>query len=372
LQLVSLEAENLRNLEPLRLEPHPRFNVFEGDNGQGKTNVLEAIYLLATLRSFREARTRNLVRWGEPEAWVRAEILRRDIQRKMGVELGKAGKRAAIDGRVVDRLSEYFGHLHVVVFGPEDLVLTKGAPVFRRRFLDRAIFNLHPAYLDEMRAFMTALKHRNELLRAPAARGRGVDRAVLASFDEELVRRGGRVLWRRSGFVRDFLPVVTRVFDEVTAGAHVMGLVYESLSGLPPDVDEARAVELYRQRLDESAAQDLRQRRTTQGPHADDLAFSLDGHAARVHASQGQHRAMALALKIAELQLADVVLGGPPLLLLDDVSSELDRGRNAQLMAHLGRFAGQIFVTTTDRRWIAVEGETRVFRVESGRVVADG
>ncbi|MEZ4265213.1 MAG: DNA replication/repair protein RecF [Myxococcota bacterium] len=370
MQLISLEAENLRNLAPLKLAPHPRFNVFEGDNGQGKTNVLEAIYLLATLRSFREARTRNLVRWGESDAWVRGEILRREVQRKMGVELAKTGKRAAIDGRVVDRLSEYFGHLHVVVFGPEDLVLTKGSPVFRRRFLDRAIFNLHPAYLDEMRAFMTALKHRNELLRASA--GRSVDRAVLASFDEELVRRGGRVLWRRHGFCRDFLPVVTSVFDEVTAGAHAIGMIYESLPGLDAVTDEREATDLYRERLIETVASDLRQRRTTQGPHADDLAFTLDGHPARIHASQGQHRAMALALKIAELQLADVVLGGPPLLLLDDVSSELDRGRNAQLMAHLGRFAGQIFVSTTDRQWIAVDGETQVFRVEAGRVTPEG
>ncbi len=369
MQLVSLQAGNLRNLEPLKLEPHPRFNVFEGDNGQGKTNVLEAIYLLATLRSFREARTRNLVRWGETDAWVRGEVLRRGVQRKMGVELAKTGKRAAIDGRVVDRLSEYFGHLHVVVFGPEDLVLTKGAPVFRRRFLDRAIFNLHPVYLDEMRAFMTALRHRNELLRASA--GRGLDRAVLASFDEELVRRGGRVLWRRAGFIRDFLSVVTSVFDEITAGAHRIGMGYESVAGLELAADEVAITDLYRERLAETSASDLRQRRTTQGPHSDDLAFSLDEHPARVHASQGQHRAMALALKIAELQLADAVLGSPPLLLLDDVSSELDRGRNAQLMAHLGRFAGQIFVTTTDRRWLAVDGETRIFRVESGRVTPE-
>ncbi|MCB9727606.1 MAG: DNA replication/repair protein RecF [Deltaproteobacteria bacterium] len=369
MQLLALEAERLRNLAPLRLEPHPRFNVFEGDNGQGKTNVLEAIYLLATLRSFREARARNLVCWGESDAWVRGEIERRGIRRKMGVELAKTGKRAAIDGRVVDRLSEYFGHLHVVVFGPEDLVLTKGAPVNRRRFLDRAIFNLHPSYLDEMRAFVTALKHRNELLRASA--GRGVDRALLASFDEELIRRGGRVLWRRTRFVSDFLPVVRAVFDDVTAGAHAIGVDYESLAGLAADADEDACTELYRQRLSEATPSDLRQRRTTQGPHTDDLAFSLDGFPARVHASQGQHRAMALALKIAELQLADSVLGGPPLLLLDDVSSELDRGRNAQLMAHLSRAAGQIFVTTTDRRWIAVDGETQVFRVEAGRVLPE-
>lgn len=363
MQILSLTCESFRNLSHIDISPHPRFNILEGHNGQGKTNVLEALYLLGALRSFREVRTKGLIQWDKEAAIVRGRVRRRGVERELGVELSQRGRRAMTDGKIVSRLSDYFGHLHLVVFCPEDLSLSKGGPAGRRRFLDRAIFQVVPSYFDEMRAYQKALKHRNELLRKS---GGAIEPALMESFDEALIRRGGMVLWRRLTFLKQFAPVVEGVFKELTGGQHTLGLRYD---GLVPDlIDETAIQDAFRERLMASLATDQRRRYTTKGPHVDDLVVTLDDHVARSHASQGQHRAVALALKIAELRLAEASLEAPPILLLDDVSSELDEERNAQLMNSLDGRDGQVFVTTTDRRWIHVSGDTEVFSVQQGRV----
>lgn len=374
MRLLTLECERFRNLEPLRMEPHERFNVLEGDNGQGKTNLLEAIYLLATMRSFRDvARARTLIRWGEPSAIVRASLQRRETTRRLAVEVTTSGKRGAVDGQATRRLADYFGHLQVVVFGPQDLELTRGGPSLRRRFLDRAIFNVVPGYLEEARAYVQALQHRNELLRSLGAAP--LDPALLGSFDEQVARRGGRVLWRRLRLLRDYRPIFEASLAEITGGEHRVTLRYGGGSRLPDalveEADEDSLIEHLRVRIEETRSGDVRRRQTSVGPHVDDLLVELDDHPARLHASQGQHRALALAFKIAELQLAERLLDAAPILLLDDVSSELDRGRNAQLMEYLDHAGGQVFVTTTDRSWIQVRGATRVFRVSGGQVRVD-
>ncbi len=370
MRLLTLDCERFRNLEPLHIEPHERFNILEGDNGQGKTNLLEAIYVLATMRSFRESRMRSLVRWGEPTATVRATLERRGTERTVAVELGTKGKRGSVDGKVTKRLKDYFGHLQAVVFGPHDLELTKGGPDLRRRFMDRAIFTLAPGYLDEARAYQKALQHRNGLLRD--LQFDVVDPALLASFDEQLVQRGARVLFRRLRLLGDYRPIFEEVFHAITGRSHRVSLAYSGQTKVPAALckapDEAALADHLRARLEATRDMDMRRRYTGTGPHVDDLLVELDAHAARTHASQGQHRALALALKIAELQLAERALDAPPLLLLDDVSSELDRTRNAQLMEYLDQAGGQVFVTTTDRAWIQVTDATHVFTVEGGLI----
>ena len=361
MRLLSLHCESFRNLERVSIEPHDRFNILEGQNGQGKTNVLEAIYLLGALRSFREARTKGLIQWDQESALVRGRVSRRGVERELGVELSSKGRRAVTDGKIVSRLSDYFGHLHLVVFCPEDLHLSKGGPAGRRRFVDRSIFQIVPSYFDEMRAYQKALKHRNELLRRSSG---AVDPVLMESFDIELARRGSRILWRRLSFLQAFVPVVEEVFGQLTMGAHRVRLSYEGL--VKTATDEASIVELFRERLQASMGVDQRRRYTTRGPHIDDVVITLDDHIARSHASQGQHRAIALALKISELRLVERHHETPPILLLDDVSSELDEARNAQLMAALDDNQGQVFITTTDRRWIHLSGDMSVFSVHGG------
>ena len=366
MRIRSLEAESFRNLEPLRLEPHERFNIFEGSNGQGKTNVLEAIYLMGSLRSFRESKVSTLIRTDTSSAVVRGEVELRGLKRKLAVELVGNTRRAALDGNVVTRLGDYFGHLYVVVFAPDDLSLTKGAAGGRRRFLDRAIFNVQPAYLEETRAYLKALKHRNDLLRRTT-----VDPMLLQTFDETLIIHGAKILHRRLSFLEVFVPVFKEVFADITGGEHRADMGYQSgvISGESdgsPGVDPLQ--DLFAERLAAKAQAEARRGHTIVGPHCDDLVLELDGHAARGHASQGQHRAFALALKIAELRSIKEATQTDPILLLDDVSSELDEARNQALMSYLDQAGGQVFVTTTDRRWIQVTGASRVYEVQGGEV----
>ena len=365
MRLLSLSCESFRNLDEVHIEPHARFNILEGHNGQGKTNVLEAIYLLGALRSFREVRTKGLIQWDKPTALVRGRVSRRGVERELGVELSQRGRRAVTDGKVVGRLADYFGHLHLVVFCPEDLHLSKGGPAGRRRFLDRSIFQVVPSYFDEMRAYQRALKHRNELLRKSSG---PVDAVLMETFDEALIQRGSRVLWRRLTFLQEFISMVEGVFDELTKGAHRLGLSYEGMVKEP--MEEAAIQAHFRERLSASLSTDQRRRYTTRGPHIDDIVITLDDHVARSHASQGQHRAIALALKISELRLAEMNLEAPPILLLDDVSSELDEARNAQLMQALDVNRGQVFITTTDRRWIHLNDDVKVFSVHGGTLTS--
>ena len=362
MRILSIACESFRNLAPLRLEPHPGFNIIEGKNGQGKTNLLEVIYVMATLRSFRETRLRNLIGWDQDGAWIRSEVQRDGVDRNLAVELRSDGRRASLDGNKVRRLSDYFGHFHVVFFGPDDLSLTKGGPAGRRRFIDRAIFNVEPVYLQEVNDYLKALRHRNDLLRS------GADRDVLASFDQAVISRGARILWRRSTFLQSFRPLFEEVFGQITDGQHKVSTSYQGLVSVDEPVSESDFEGLLAARLESSLKRDQRRGHTGDGPHMDDLVFHLDEHPARQHASQGQHRAFALSLKIAEMQYAKEALGSDPVLLLDDVSSELDRERNALLMRYLDQSGGQVFITTTDRSWIQITARSKVFQVDQGQV----
>lgn len=367
-RLVALGAQHFRNLGAVRLEPDPRFNILEGKNGQGKTNVLEAVYLLSAFRSFRDAKNRELIAWGEEATTVYGEILRRDLVRTVEITVSSKGKRVALDGKTITRLPAELAHLNVVLFGPDDLALTKAGPALRRRFIDRAAYAVWPDYVNELRGYDEALKSRNRLLRQ--AGEVGLDRDVLAAFEHELVAHAARVIRRRLVFLATLRPHFDRVFAHITADQLAGSITYRGFKGLGADDPVEAIADGYRAALDDVRAVDLRRGFTSVGPHSDDLTFRIDRRSARVYASQGQHRAFVLALKIAELHRIEEALGFYPVFLLDDVSSELDAERNAQLMDYLDRAGGQVFITTTDRRWIRVSGESKVFRVDDGAVTA--
>ena len=369
MHLVALGAEHFRNLATFRLTPHRRFNILEGKNGQGKTNLLEAVFLLSAFRSFRDARNRELVSWSEEAATVYGEIVRRDIARTVQVTVSGKGKRVALDGKNITRLPDELAHLNVVLFGPDDLSLTKAGPQLRRRFIDRAAYAVWPDYVTGLRRYAEALKNRNELLRQAASGG--LDAGVIQAFEHALVQHGARVIQRRLQFLKSFQPHFDRVFDHITAGALKGGIAYRGFKGLTKDADLAALEAGYAEALDEARATDMRRGFTSVGPHSDDLLFHINKRSARVYASQGQHRAFVLALKIAELHRIHEAIGVYPVFLLDDVSSELDEERNAQLMTYLDQAGGQVFITTTDRRFIHVASDARVYRVADGVISAE-
>ena len=361
MRLLALRLRDFRNIEAADLEPGPRATVIVGPNGQGKTNLLEAVYLLATLKPLRTARLSELPRFGTRACRVEGAFELGSARRVIGVQIEDGVRQALVDGKKVRDLEDYFGGVAVVAFTPDDLAVVKGGPEVRRRFLDRAVFNRFPAFLGESRTYARALKSRNRLLKeqTPAE--------VIEAFDEPLARAGARIVIRRRRLLAELAPR----FDEVL-GRLSRGQLRGRLRYAPPVVEGAEEEgEVARRLLEELARRLPRDRErgfTSVGPHADQLSIKLGDRPARTYASQGQQRALVLALKIAEIENLREMLGFQPLLLLDDVSSELDRERNAQLMDYLASLDGQVLLSTTDPSLVAAAAgpDARFFAVRDG------
>ncbi|MEZ4363652.1 MAG: DNA replication/repair protein RecF [Kofleriaceae bacterium] len=370
MRIESLRLLAVRNLQPTLLEPSARFNVFSGDNGQGKTNLLEAVFVVATVRSFRTSQLTELIGFGAERASIAARVLGHGLYRIYDLELAPGGKKVRLDGKAVRPLSKYFGDFNVVLFAPEDLQIPRGSPADRRRFLDRAVFNRRTDYLPAVQRYELALKNRNAVLRkaGEGALGGAQLADLLDVYDAQLATLGCEVIASRVGYLDELRPLVQQSFGEITRAGLTADIDYtcggESAKahGTP---EPARQLELLRA----SRARDLARQATNVGPHRDDLRFSLEGHDAGSFASQGQLRAIVLAWKTAELELLSAKHQDPPILLLDDVSSELDAQRNRYLFEHLAPRAGQCFITTTHPGHVLITpGERRDYRVVGGAI----
>ena len=368
MKITRLSLHDFRNIADATLEPHERFNVIHGDNAQGKTNLLEAIYLLSALRSFKAATNGELVRWGEAEAVVRGVVSRREVVRDIRINVKPGARTVHIDGKRPRRLQESFGSLTAVLFAPEDLAISKGSPSNRRSFLDRAVFNVFPGYYDDSRAYETAVRSRNALLRG--SEGRAPARDVMSVFDAQVAAAGARVVDKRLRFLAAFVPRFTETHGQLVRGRHEVVLSYESRWAPTEPMPVGEIEQALAQRLTADLARDVGRGATSSGPHSDDLGVLLDGRPARLHASQGQHRTMVLAMKIAEILYLHENLGYYPVLLLDDVSSELDRHRNAELMGFLQETGVQVFVTTTDSAHVQTQGSYHSYAIGNGAIVA--
>ncbi len=361
LRLLALRLRDFRNIEAADLEPGPRATVIVGPNGQGKTNLLEALYLLATLKPLRTARLAELPRFGKKACRVEGAFELGSARRVIGVHVEDGVRQALVDGKKVRDVEEYFGGVAVVAFTPDDLAVVKGGPDVRRRFLDRAVFNRFPAFLGESRTYARALKSRNRLLKTETPP------EVIEAFDEPLAKAGARIVIRRRRVLAELLPRFEEILGRLSHGQLKGKLKYA-----PPVVegadDEAQVAARLLEELGRRLPRDRERGFTSVGPHADQLGIQLQGRPARTYASQGQQRAVVLALKIAEIENLREMLGFQPLLLLDDVSSELDRERNGQLMAYLASLAGQVLLSTTDASLVAAAAgpEARFFRVRDG------
>lgn len=361
--LQSVELRAFRNLATQDVRLSRQATVVHGPNGQGKTNFLEAIYLLCTLRPLRATRLHELIRLGgEGPAVVRGGFDLPGGVRTVEVEISPGGRTARLDGKPVRDPDELFGGLATVAFTPDDLSVVKDGPEGRRKLLDRAVQNRHPAHLADARDYLKALKSRNQLLR------QGAEEALIDSFDEPLARAGARIRLRREAVLDELRPHAARAFAEVARGEAALELQYQAAGRDSDELGALNGEEELRQRLLLALARRLPRDRergyTSVGPHADDLAIHLGDRAARLYASQGQTRAVVLAFKIGEIENLRAMQGRAPLLLLDDVSSELDPERNAYLMAYLAALNGQVVLTTTDPE--LVPGEALFYAVREG------
>jgi DNA replication and repair protein RecF len=362
--LRALQLQGFRNLVPTVLAPGSGFNVFVGDNGQGKTNLLEAIYLAGTLRSFRTNHVGEMIAHDGDEAIVRARVERGGLDRLYELKLQPRRKETRLDGKVPQKLADYFGDFNVVLFAPEDLRVPRGNPQGRRRFHDRSVFNREPSFLADAQRYARARKSRNALLRAER-----VDDALLDAYDAELVRSGARILRSRRRYLAEFAQLFGEAFTAITQSGLAAELVYDAPEPiLAAGEDEGALAAQLGALLAASRPRDRARRLTSVGPHADDLEFVLASQPAKAFASQGQLRALVLAWKTAEMRLLRERQGDSPVLLLDDVSSELDATRNRFLFDCLLRIECQCFVTTTHERHVVVHDNRLDFRVVEGEV----
>lgn len=359
-----MSIRDFRNLARVDMEPAPRLNVIAGNNGQGKTGLLEAIYFAATSRSFRTHRMGELVRHGATACSARARFVERrgDLaplarEQTAGIE----GKRCSvlIDGNRPPSLTSFATRSPVVAFHPEELALSAGPAAIRRTLLDRLALFMDPRSADHRARYAQALRARQELLH----RGAGSpSEAELGAFEELCAVHGAAITRARAAAAEALAPELAQAFARIAAPG--LELTARFVPGGAGDAGEAREA-LRAQRRRDAGCQSA-----AFGPHRDDLALELDGHPVRVVASQGQHRALTLSLKAAETATIAAARGIEPILLLDDVSSELDPDRTTALFLFLGMTRGQIFLTTTRRDLIVTPGvagpDRRDFQMDGG------
>jgi DNA replication and repair protein RecF len=363
LRFRKAELRSFRNIEAAALEPSAGLNVVVGDNGQGKTSLLEALYVCATSKSFRAERLAALVREGDERASVRAVVEEDGLAREQRVTLTRRSRQVELEGKRPASLSSYATRTPVVIFHPADLELVSGAASLRRRLLDRVVLFVDPVGAEARRRYLEALQSRQRALeeRGPHAR-------ELTPFESVMAESGARYALAHRRAAESLSRALGEAFGRLAASGLSFEARYVGAGSEDPPAFMAA--------LAERRAVDARRKSATFGPHRDELELELDGRSARHHASQGQQRLIALGLKLAELECVRQARGAEPILLLDDVSSELDPGRTGAVYDFVRDSACQIFVTTTRPELflptVRSPSDAAIFTLTGGRVARTG
>lgn len=346
--IESIQLYNFRNYDKLELKPHRGTSVIYGKNGSGKTNLLEAVHFSCFGRSQRTKQDRDMMRLAEEMSIVKIRTQRRDGRHEVELRmryLGKLQKGVLVYGKRVDRISEMFGHSTCVLFSPEDMDIIKDGPSERRRFVDMQLSQMRPSYLNALSDYMKALKNRNVLLKN-ALLGQNVD-AELSVWEEQLARFGGEIVRQRQWFLAILQQKAVPIYAALGGNPkEVFSLHYQSPLKKEENLRESLLASLFQGR-----AGDIRRQQTGAGPHRDDVDFRLNGHPMKEFASQGQMRTAVLSIKLAMIEIIQEEMGEKPILLLDDVFSELDIRRRKALLGYIKDI--QSFITCTDKSDLA-------------------
>lgn len=323
--IKSLKLKNYRNYDLLNLNFDPSTNILYGDNAQGKTNILEALYLSGTTKSHRGTKDRDIIQFGHEESHIETIVEKKGIVFQTDIHLKKnSPKGIAIDKVPIRRASELFGIVHFVFFSPEDLNIIKEGPAGRRRFIDLELSQLDRIYLSNLSNYNRIINQRNSLLKDIYGQKNLIE--TLDIWDMQLVSYGNKILKRRKEFIEQINKIISNIHFKLTGGKERISLSYESGIG---NMTFEEALIRYRER-------DIKMKSTTSGPHRDDICFMTDkGLDIRKFGSQGQQRTAALSLKLSEIELVKRVIGDTPVLLLDDVLSELDKHRQNYLLDNI-------------------------------------
>lgn len=364
MEVTKIDLINFRNYETAGTSFDGGFNLIVGQNGQGKTSLLEAVYCLSALGSHRAPSVGSMIRHGEESAVVRAAVTSSGSQLGVEAEIVRgAGMKVWVNKQRVGRGARERG-VAAILFSPEDLEMVKGSPEQRRRFLDQAAARVRPVTASDRQEFEKALRQRNGVLKAARANPRALKQ--LEVWTEQVAITGGAVVANRLAALGQLLPAVRRRYRELASGEPPELSYQASWAEQLPAPDRASITETLRQRLEMGRDRDMEAAGTLAGPHRDDLLIELGGSGARLYASQGEQRSLALSLRLAERDVATEVHGEEPILLLDDVFSELDQSRRVRL-GELVSTPGQTIATATAADSLPVKGG-RTLLVEKGRL----
>ena len=357
LKINSLKLKNFRNYDLLNLELSEQTNIFYGDNAQGKTNILESLYLCGTTKSHRGTKDKDMIQFGKDESHIEVKVEKRGITYQIDMHLKKnKAKGIAINRIPIKKASELFGILNVVFFSPEDLNIIKNGPAERRRFIDLELSQLDKVYLNDLGNYNRIINQRNKLLKDISFNSGLKD--TLDIWDIQLIEYGEKVIQARKKFVSDINEIISEIHKKLTGNQEKIEVIYEPNTGGQSLGD---VIQRNRER-------DLRMMSTTSGPHRDDICFQVDGIDIRKFGSQGQQRTAALSLKLSEIELVKMLTKDKPVLLLDDVLSELDKHRQNYLLDSIDDIQTLITCTGVDEFVNHRFSINKIFYVHEGQV----
>ncbi|KUP09361.1 recombinase RecF [Bacillus coahuilensis p1.1.43] len=367
--IQELSVENYRNYETESLEFENRVNVFLGQNAQGKTNIMESIYVLAMAKSHRTSNDKDLIRWDSEYARIKGRIQKRNGSIPLELTISKKGKKAKLNHLEQSKLSQYIGNMNVVMFAPEDLNLVKGSPQVRRRFIDMEIGQVSPVYLHDINQYNKILQQRNSYLKQAQQRKK-VDETMLDVLTDQFIQVAVKIVQKRFQFVHLLEEWAKPIHSGISRNLEELTISYKPSVHVSEDQDWSKMIEVFEERTKEVREREKERGVTLFGPHRDDLEFRVNGRDVQTFGSQGQQRTTALSVKLAEIELIHSEIGEYPILLLDDVLSELDDYRQSHLLNTIqGKV--QTFVTTTSTEGIDHQTlkEAATFRVDSGSIL---
>ena len=356
--IKSIELSNFRNYENLHINFDYGTNILYGDNAQGKTNILEAAYLSGTTKSHKGSKDKEMIRFEGDESHIRTIVSKNDKDYQIDMHLRKVGsKGVAINKIPIKRASELFGILNIVFFSPEDLNIIKNGPAERRRFIDTELCQLDKLYLSDLSKYNKTLVQRNKLLKD--INYKPELRETLPIWDMQLIEYGRNIIKKRKEFIEELNNIIGEIHHKISGGKEQLILKYE------PSIDDI----FFEDEILKVRQKDLKLCQTTVGPHRDDMLFSVNGIDIRKYGSQGQQRTSALSLKLSEIDLVRKSINNTPVLLLDDVLSELDSNRQNYLLNSISDIQTIITCTGIEDLDNYFDNNSKIFTVSNGKIL---
>ena len=355
-----LQMLNYRNYNVLDISLGPHVNVFMGDNAQGKTNILEGIYYCAFARSHRTSKDRELINWNSDNALLSVTVGRERLDKRIDISILKDGKKAIQINKIkIKKIGELFGNFNVVMFSPEDLKIIKDSPGVRRKFIDMELCQLNPKYYYNLVQYNKVLNERNSILR-----NRNINKDILDVYDMQLVEFGYNIIRERIKYIESLNKYAEKIHSDITSGKEKINFKYISTI---KDLENIK--ENFYTLLEKNRSKDCDRGTTSIGPHRDDFFVYINDIDTKSYGSQGQQRTAVLTMKFSSLEIIKELTGEFPVLLLDDVLSELDFNRKKYILSTIGQIQTVITCTGIEDLYEYLDEKAKVFKVKNGEIV---